>query len=214
MLCTNCSTEIKPIVAIDIDGTLGDYHGHFALFAWQYHFRPVISGHWDGTGDFEDWLGLTRSEYREAKLAYRQGGGKRLMPVYTGSRGLLMECIVAGAEVWLTTTRPWMRHDSTDPDTRSWLERNQLPYHHLLYDDQKYPRLDDLVDGQRVCMVLDDLAEQWDVAEECFPGRVWLRENHHNRADRCVRPQSVVSLAQAAAVAVRQIENWYKENHD
>lgn len=206
MLCSNCSHKVRPIVVSDIDGTLGEYHDHFTGFAWMYHNYPQKLGSWNGEGEFEQWLGLTKAEYREAKLAYRQGGMKRLMPVYPYARDFALMAW-RRAELWLATTRPYMRHDSTDPDTRHWLERNNVHYEHLLYDDNKYEVLAGLVDPERVVLILEDLPEQYDKAEVFFPGRVALVPRAHNRATRSDR--DLATLADAAKAVTNLTEEWY-----
>src|SRR5256885_3623561 len=129
MVWSECSRVVKPVVAIDIDGTIGDYHTHFLTFAEQW--LAVGRNHWDYHGDenFGDWFcgryGVDKTIYRQIKLAYRQGGLKRSMPVYSGMVELVRE-IGSVAEVWLTTTRPYLRLDQVDPDTRFWLERHGI----------------------------------------------------------------------------------------
>jgi hypothetical protein len=169
VLCTSCSQHVSPVLVLDIDGTLAKYHQHFAEFAWRYWDKtPRFVGgdaawgavqDWDGSGEFEDYIGITKAEYREAKLAYRQGGGKRLMPDYPGAKQISVGCHLAGSEVWLATTRPYMRHDSTDPDTRFWLAKHGIYFDHLLYHDEKYEQLATLVDPDRVVMILEDLPD-------------------------------------------------------
>lgn len=180
--CSSCSKKVKPIVACDIDGTLGDYHGHFHWFCSKYFARPGLTYHqdpWNGEGDFEDYLGLTRVEYREAKLAYRQGGMKRWMPLYPGAKEMIRELRSMGAEVWIATTRPWQRLDNIDPDTRFWLEIHGIEIDGLLYGEDKYRQLCEAVDKERVAAVIDDLPEQYEIAAG-FGLPVMLRNNHHN----------------------------------
>lgn len=158
----------KPIVALDIDGTLGDYHANFLEFAWRYFDRGPKT--WDPKKvnpglPLWEFMGIPHRDYRDAKLAYRQGGWKRWMPCYAGAsemtrfiRGAL------GAEVWLCTTRPYLRLDNVDPDTREWLRRNRIQYDALLFDPAheedgtKYDELARQV-GDRVAAVVDDLPE-------------------------------------------------------
>ena len=64
-----------------------------------------------------------------------------------------------GAEVWITTTRPYLRLDNVDPDTRHFLRRNRIQYDGLLYGEDKYKRLAKIVGADRIIMVLDDLPE-------------------------------------------------------
>lgn len=175
MLCTLCSREVKPVVAVDIDGTLGDYHLHFINFAEEYLGRSLPRTY-SGVGEFRDSLGLTIELYRELKLAYRQGGKKRSMPIFDGAAGFVHSLSALGVEVYLTTTRPWQRLDNVDPDTRAWLDRHGIRYDGLLYDRHKYRVLSEIVHAPRVVMVLDDLVEQLASAEDRF-GHVGVKMN-------------------------------------
>jgi hypothetical protein len=160
----------KPIVALDIDGTLGDYHTNFLTFADKYFHSGC--GSWLEMAKTQDnpglplweWMGISQRDYRDAKLAYRQGGWKRWMPCYEGAAELTRRIRSAGAEVWLCTTRPYLRLDNVDPDTREWLSRNGIEYDALLFDpahEEDGTKYDELARqaGGRVASVVDDLPE-------------------------------------------------------
>lgn len=194
----------KPIVALDVDGTLGDYHTNFLEFAERYFhedFTGLIGTDNPGLPLWE-WMGLSQRDYRDAKLAYRQGGWKRWMPCYPGAAELTEEIRAAGAEVWLCTTRPYLRLDNVDPDTREWLRRNRIQYDALLFDPAheedgtKYHELARQA-GPRVAAVVDDLPEMLEASYKAglcpYPlfGPV-LRDQpynrhylHNRRADSC-----------------------------
>lgn len=193
MRCTKCNEVIKPVVSVDIDGTLGMYHSHFLNFAETYlnlphqFFRSTQL--YTGGQPFRDWFVETTSTsvavWRDIKLAYRQGAQKRSMPVYDGAAELCDAVRRAGAELWLCTTRPYLRLDNIDPDTREWLRRNGIEYEGLIYDDLKYSRLHDLVGEGRVVAVLDDLKEECKAAEREFgKSVVIMRRNGYNSQDR------------------------------
>ncbi|NIN99769.1 MAG: hypothetical protein GTO49_33345, partial [Anaerolineae bacterium] len=174
--CSECSARVRPIVAVDIDGTLAEYHKHLGdhicrYFGMEWKQHPIYDP-WDGEGNYEDYFGITQAQYREAKLAFRQGGFKRWAPVMPGVAALRHTLTglkqTHDLEVWVTTTRPWNRLDSTDPDTRHWLDRHFPLYDHLLYDDNKYERLAEIVDRDRVVAVVDDLPEMWAQAARVF----------------------------------------------
>lgn len=207
MRCSGCSSVIRPIVALDIDGTLAPYHEHFTMFARDYWDRPLRL-HYDGSVKFYEWLGLTQAQYRECKLAYRQGGGKRTMPIYPGAVSLVNKLREMKVEVWITTTRPYQRLDSTDPDTRFWLERHGIIYDYLLYHDEKYQTLAENVDPLRVVCVLDELPEQCQAAAALFGGdRVVQRYCTANSGvDR--HWQGVHTLQDAKTKITEMIQNW------
>lgn len=172
----------KPIIALDIDGTLGDYHSHFLWFAERWLGKPMPDPQTINPGlRLHKFMGITRTRYRECKLAYRQGGLKRFMPCYPGAAELSATIRRAGAEVWICTTRPYNRLDNIDPDTREWLRRNKIRYDGMLYGDDKYRELNRQV-GWRVAGVLEDLPELWEEAHELFPNAfVTLRDQPYNR---------------------------------
>ena len=212
MKCTNCSREVLPVIALDIDGTLAQYHDHFLGFMDMYFGRVMKRG-WDGSGNWEDYLGLTRSEYEDAKLAFRQGGFKRWMPSFEGLTTLMRMTAKLEVEVWITTTRPYQRLDSVDPDTRFWLRNNGVHYDHLLYDEDKYLRLKEIV-GDRVILVLEDLPEYYEQAVSAWGSQVPIMiEREHNKAYRQmmgeldgVRSFSISRLSMVAAIIESRVE--------
>jgi hypothetical protein len=214
--CTECNKEIKPVVAIDIDGTLGDYHGHFLEFAEAYFHREA-SWHYTGRERFRDWccraFDIDLTEFRAAKLAYRQGGQKRTMPIYPGAADLCHAVRREGAELWLTTTRPFLRLDNVDPDTREWLRRHGIEYDYMLYDKEKYKELYSLVGADRVAAVVDDLLTKSNEAELYFRWKavVW-RRTVYNGAEG-VKDIGYWDLREIQDVVLERINEW-KEHHN
>jgi len=165
MKCSSCSRKVKPVIALDIDGTLGDFYRHFINFLTLY--LGVSDESWmlyDGSTEFSDWLGLDKKTYREAKLAFRTGGFKRWMPAFQGLNDVLFAIGDCDVELWITTTRPWMRLDNLDPDTREWLSRNDVQYDGLLFNEEKYLVLTETIDADRVVFVVDDELAHLDIA--------------------------------------------------
>lgn len=219
MLCSDCSKDIRPIVAFDIDGTLGDYHGQLIEFTEMYVGHPARMDErpYDGTMNFGDWVMEafdipSRKEYRDIKLAFRQGGTKRWMPKYQD----MIDCVWLArdldCEIWLTTTRPYLRLDSVDPDTREWLRRHDVPFNHLMYDDHKYQILPELVDLKRVVLIVDDLLEQvheatcvWDANMQKSPAI--LRRCQYNEGCRWDGPE-VRDGSQLEEIIISRIERW------
>lgn len=184
MKCTDCGTDVKPIVAVDIDGTLGDYYKHFHAFAQNY-VGHTLPERYDGSIEYSEYLGLDKQLYRDIKLAYRQGGLKRSMPLHF-SAGIFMEDIRdMGFEIWIATTRPYLRLDNIDPDTQEWLDRKHITYDYLIYGEDKYKQLTSRVDESRIVAVIDDLKEQCVIAADVMiPSKVWQPEREHNEGLR------------------------------
>lgn len=155
----------KPVVALDIDGTLGNFHSHFTRFAQEWIGREMPDHGLNTSGvPLFKWLGMSKATYRQCKLAYRQGGMKRSMPCYDGASDLTRWLRKSGAEVWICTTRPYLRLDNIDPDTRHWLRRNGIQYDGVLFGEHKYRDLHRMLNG-RVVFVVDDLPEMIEQAE-------------------------------------------------
>jgi hypothetical protein len=214
MRCEECGREVRPVVALDIDGTLGDYHRHFLRFLFAYlgiSTLPAGRGLYTGAENFGDWVTETfqidRRTYRDIKLAYRQGAQKRSMPWFSGARELTIAIRVWDADLWLTTSRPYLRLDNVDPDTRAWLDRHHIEYDHLLYDEDKYSVLATQVDPARVVAVLDDLPSMYDAAAAVFGEAVpILNKTPWNSAVR--RPNDVFDLSMARALIRDRIRAW------
>lgn len=211
-----------PIVALDIDGTIGDYHGHFLRFAEGWIGRPMPDPSRINPGlSLHGFMGVSKATYRQCKLAYRQGGLKRSMPVYAGADELSRSIRHAGAELWITTTRPYLRLDNIDPDTRHWLRRHRIQYDAVLWGEHKYHTLARTAGVNRVVAVLDDLPEMVDQALK-LGLRSFLRDQPYNRFEewddgndlsqriRCV--PRVYDLSQAQELILAEIAKW-KENN-
>jgi phosphoglycolate phosphatase-like HAD superfamily hydrolase len=172
----------KPVVALDIDGTLGDYHGHFIRFAEQWTGRAMPLPQDINPGiPLHKHLRMSKATYRECKLAYRQGGMKRSMPMYPGASAMVKYLRRHfGVEAWICTTRPYLRLDNIDPDTRHWLRRNHIQFDGVLYGEHKYRDLVKIVGRERVVAVLDDLPELCRQAASLgLP--TYLRDQPYNR---------------------------------
>lgn len=192
----------RPIVALDLDGTIAEYHIWFLKFAelWTGKSMPAPTDINPGE-PLHEFMGISKAQYRECKLAYRQGGMKRSMPCLDNAAGLVRVIRAPAdqrvsldrglnytngldAEVWICTTRPYLRLDNIDPDTREWLRRNGVQFDAVLFDplgeDNKYSELIRQA-GDRVACALEDLPEQAMLAADCGVPYVFLRDQPYNR---------------------------------
>lgn len=201
-------TVLRPIVALDIDGTMAYYHEWFLWFASLYTGKSMPATY-DGSAPLHRVMGVSKDRYRQIKLAYRQGGMKRSMPVIPGARELAHASRAAGAEVWVCTTRPYLRLDNIDPDTRHWLRRSRIQYDGVLFGEKKYADLKALVGSSRVVAVLDDLPEQV-TAARALGLPAWLGEREYNRGTGL---PSLPGLAAARTTVLGRINEW-KASHD
>jgi len=212
MLCSNCKAEVRPVVALDLDGTLGDYHSHLMRFAeaWLGYRLPRRWDEFDGSVRLAEFMELDDKTYREIKLAFRMGGNKRTMPVFPGASRLSSELHRLGVEVWITTSRPYLRLDNIDPDTREWLRRNAICYDRLTYEDDKYSTLIEQVGADRVVCVLDDLPKQLQRAGELGLNPL-MRATAYNRAHH-KQFDHVPDLEYARLAIIQDLADW-REHH-
>lgn len=189
-----------PVIALDIDGTSGDHHGHFTKFAEGWVGRPLPSAsQFTGGVPFHKHLGISRETYNQVKLAYRQGGLKRSMPVYEGIGEFTRYVRNQGVQVWICTTRPYLRLDNIDPDTRHWItKRAKMQHDAVLYGSHKYRDLAKAVGPERVIMVYDDLPKMLEQAMSVgMPACV--RKQPYNdywvSSGKCVAVSSVAGMA-------------------
>lgn len=212
MKCTECNQPVKPVVAFDIDGTLADYHGYFLRFAahWLGINQAAPDGMgalltYDGSCSLAEWLDVDIQTYRQIKLAYRQGGMKRSMPAFPNASQVVNFFVESGIEVWITTTRPYLRLDNVDPDTRHWLERNCMMYSGLIYDENKYERLIEIVGHERICGVVEDLPEKFDIAWELGLRPVQHGTPYNSAVARTPRARNLVV---AGSMILDQVREW------
>jgi hypothetical protein len=215
--------EGKPVVALDVDGTLGDYHRHFLWFAEQYLDKPMPDAQTINPGErLHRFMGVSLANYRAAKLAFRQGGFKRWMPAYPYASELTTSVRRAGAEVWICTTRPYLRLDNIDPDTREWLRRNNIKYDAVLFGEDKYKELKRQAGG-RVAAILDDLPEMYREARLLFqpgyspfqespPGpTIILRDQPYNQHIQV--PARALTLEDAWEYVQEGLSSWRLRQH-
>ena len=170
-----------PVVGIDIDGTLGDYHSHFLSFAAAWYGRAMPDPNDINPGlPLHKFMETSKATYRQCKLAYRQGGLERSMPAYDGADELTRQIRKAGAELWLCTTRPYLKMDTQSPNTIHWLKRNHIQYDHMLSGPHKYRDLVKQVGKARIVCVVDDLPEMIDQANK-LGLRTILRDQPYNK---------------------------------
>lgn len=200
--------QLPPIVALDIDGTIGVYHEHFRQFASEWVGRSLPGGY-DGSIPFHKWLGLSKATYRQAKLAYRRGGIKRSMPHYTGSREFSVAVRRAGALVFVCTTRPFLAYDNIEPDTVHNLRRHGVQHDYLLSGEHKYRDLCKTVNKKQIVMVLEDQDDMLSQALSLGLPAVRMRHAHNDVCDVKVEAE-VGTLRAAQEVALARIK-LYKE---
>lgn len=216
----------KPVVGIDIDGTLGDYHRHFLQCAEMFLQRPMPKPEEINPGKpLHQHMGVPKSKYREIKMAYRQGRWKRSMPVFDGARSLTVALRNHGAVVAICTTRPFNQLGEVDADTRWWLRHHGIQHDMLIWGPHKYRDLKKLYGKDNIVAVVDD---EFDQLRRCqdLDLPFYLRDQPYNQT-RSVWGQERVdllgpnntwlrtmSLNETRAFILKDLEYWRdRQNH-
>lgn len=200
---------LRPVIGLDIDGTLGYYHEHFIRYAegfLQKEFHRVDKSLWqEGEESFWKIFGVSKTRYREMKLGYRLGRMKRSMPVIPGAADFTRAVRAAGAEVWVCTTRPYLSLDNIEPDTRWWLKQNGIQFDGLLFGPNKYRDLAKMVGRERVLGVLDDEPENL-VRARGAGLNAFLNDRYYNR--HVHTEERLCDLGFAQGVFVEECKRW------
>lgn len=205
---------MKPVVGLDVDGTLAAYHRHFSAFAWHWLGHNFNDSEWgwadyDGTVPFHKHLGVSKAVYRKIKLGYRQSGLKRSMPVFLGASELTAGLRRAGGVVVLCTTRPYLHLSNIEPDLREWLRRNRIQYDDLILGEHKYRELVRGYGQDNIVGILDDLPEMVQQAESLGLQPI-LRSAPHNL--HFAWAPAVDGLEEARLMLSERIAKWKEAN--
>lgn len=207
----------RPVFGIDIDGTLGDYHGHFLRFAegWLGFQQFPYTGGVSGSIPLYKHMGISKTTYRQIKLAYRRGGLKRSMPVYEGASEMVASLRKRGAIIVICTTRPYLQLENIEPDTREFLRRNKIPYDHIISGEHKYRHLKAVHGKDAIVSVLDDLPEM--VAQADKSGLPWVLRSQPWNVNRIVYDDNEIGciasdMEMAGKVLHARLDEW-ERNH-
>jgi hypothetical protein len=179
---------MKPVIALDLDGTLLDYYPHFLRFASLYFGRAYDLDGYDARISLAKYLGVSKQSYRQCKMAYRRGAMKRSLPPLPRPYPQINELTHVvrrwGVDVWFCTTRPYLSHDEVDNATRHNLRRNGAVYQGIIWGEHKYRELVRTVGGERVVAVVDDLPEMCRQAEALGIATGFALRPHNERQYR------------------------------
>jgi hypothetical protein len=167
----------RPVVGLDIDGTLGDFYPHFLRFAAAWLGKPVDEHGYNLSQPVYRYLGVSKTTYRQVKKAYRMGGMKRSMPVFPGAPEFV-RAVRKRAQVYICTTRPYLSHDNIDDDTRHWLRRSGMYADGVIWGEHKYRELRRTV-GDRLVATLDDLPDLVFQADQVGAYSITIKRPHN-----------------------------------
>lgn len=214
---------MKPVVALDLDGTLLDYYPHFLRFAANYlgtwdPDEPAYYEEYDARIPLHKYLRISKTTYRQCKLAYRRGQMKRSLPAlpppFPQAAELTRQLRRWGCDIWLCTTRPYLSHDEVDEATRHNLRRHGVQYQGIIWGEHKYRSLVRTVGGNRVAAVLDDLPEMCRQAEALGLPVAFALRPHNGQQYAALQPgwPWLTTHTETLNWFRKQLDNWKEAN--
>ena len=123
------------ICAIDIDGVLAKYPESFLKFA-----KKEFGVSWN-INNVPDCFQRPSKLHNKIKDAYRQSGEKRNLEVIDGAKEMLKHFKKLGYTIILLTARPYKKYKRIFADTLEWLDKNDLIYDAIIWDENKNERV-------------------------------------------------------------------------
>ena len=133
---TNLVKAAEKVAIIDIDGVLADYPRCIMDYIHRKTgIAPMDIGTYDIYYEYGKVLG--HAEVERLKHEFRESGEKRNIPVLPGALELLKGLNNRGYYIAILSSRPVSRYKRIMGDTLEWLNKNNLPYNGVLWDEEK-----------------------------------------------------------------------------
>lgn len=175
--CPYDPTTFQYCAIVDIDGVLADYVG--GVFRFIKDKTGVEIPTYDGSTDFYSfvarYVGVEQAYI--LKHEYRETGQKLKLDPIPGAKEFLEWICRTGGYVLLLTARPAKKYKRIMADTITWLFRNGLKFHSILWDEDKASRVVQEYPFAKF-IVEDDLSNAKALAAKGF--KVYLRNTSYN----------------------------------
>lgn len=124
----------EKVVAIDIDGVLGEYPYWFLKFIFDktgYNLNSL----------YEAKAQFGTIKYEELKSSYRQSGYKATMPASKNASEFTHLLHKKGYKVIILTARPYKEYYTIYPDTLNFLKNNEIYFDAIVWDKEKHLKI-------------------------------------------------------------------------
>lgn len=121
----------EKVIAIDIDGVLGQYPYWFIKFV-----NDSLNEDFATLKELNETLGTEM--YEDMKDKYRQSGIKSKMPTNDGASTVTNYLKVLGFKIVIITSRPYEKYSRIYPDTLEFLKYNNIYFDAILWDKEKH----------------------------------------------------------------------------
>jgi len=166
-----------PVAGVDIDGVLANYARGFSLFIERQTGIMIEGSQINQEIAFRHKIGV--GKYEHLKHLYRESGEKVMIPVYPGASSFLKALRQRGFSIVLLTARPYKKYKRMFADTLSWLNKHELLYDALIFDEDKNIRLYREFGDRVLFFIEDDFEKARGIAD--LGVRVFLMDHPYNR---------------------------------
>jgi len=139
--------EGSKICAIDLDGVLVDYPR-----CWIDFINLQLSTSFKNLSEVKNKL--ESSVYFKLKDEYRKSGYKRDIPFKDGSKEFVDELKSMGYNIIILTSRPYSKYFRIFHDTKYSLDKNDIHYDAIFFDEKKHLKILDEV--ETLSFLVDD----------------------------------------------------------
>ena len=170
----------EKIIGVDIDGVLADYPKGFLNFIEKetgIKLNIVLKKYFlfDEVGKI-----IGTEKVKELKHKFRSSGEKRNLEVINNAKEGLNYLKQQGYTIVLLSARPVKQYNRIFPDTIEWLQKNNLVYDAILWDEKKEERI--LKEFPKMNFMIEDVLENANkVAEENY--KVFLINTSYNQGE-------------------------------
>lgn len=97
---------------------------------------------------------ISYSEYKQLKARYRESGEKENIPVIKGAKEFTDKLKSIGFTIIIITRRPLFIHKCLFKQTKNWLEKNNIKYDALFFEEKKHLKL--IAEIENVLFITED----------------------------------------------------------
>jgi uncharacterized HAD superfamily protein/NTP pyrophosphatase (non-canonical NTP hydrolase) len=179
-------------IAVDLDGVLCDYVGTWFKFCdekgIEYDQNRLNYKSLDLAAGLKD-----PTAYPQWKHLFRNAGWKAKADVMPGAQQFLRHFKERGYKIALVSSRPYRQYRRIFPDTIEWLQKNELPYDALIFEENKREWVQKNA-GAVLFMVEDDPDQALKMAT--FGINVYLMGTAYNKRAKHSKITRIVDLAE------------------
>lgn len=122
------------VCAVDLDGVLGIYPDH-----WLGYLNKELDTDYKTLEEAK--INVDIIKYAEIKEEYRLSGSKVNIPTMDFAKEFLSKLKDNGYMIVILTSRPYKKYFRIFSDTLKWLQKNELLYDSIIFDENKNMRI-------------------------------------------------------------------------